>query len=78
MKTAPTGALTYLVRAAGILAMAIGFRIGLQLWMASGANNGFERLTILSGGLLMLICTGFAAGQAALGLQALLRRRSGR
>ena len=75
MAAKPTGAANHLVRAAGFLALAVGLRIGLRLWSGAGTNSGFERVMILIGGLLMLICTGFAAGQAAFGLLALMRQR---
>lgn len=58
------------------LALATGFRFGLRFWVAAGVNSGSERLMMLGGGILVLICTGFAAAQAALGLLALLRQQN--
>lgn len=76
MAMTPAGSSTCLVRAAALLALATGLRVGLRFWIGTGANTGLERLVILGGGLLMLICTGLAAGQAALGLLAIIRGRN--
>lgn len=72
--TTRRGASTHLVRTVGLLALAIGLRICLRLWIGSGANGGLDRVMILCGGLLMLACTGLAAVQATLGMLALRRR----
>ena len=74
MSVAAKAALTHFLQAAGFLALAIGSRMGLRVWIGTGANNGIARWLLLGGGLVALICTGFAAAQTALGFLALTRR----